>query len=127
VILVVTPENNRRMGLVDRVQKLTSFASLRKLTPQEYAENLFYTIVTFETVNADEIDCVFESVPEHARSALVDHIDVMLADDFRYPDLHYGGPGPSDEERERLRLIFQQRAKAFANLLRERFDALETQ
>lgn len=110
------------MGLKDSIQTLARFTAIHKVTPQEYAENLFYTIATIESVDSDGVDCVIASLPEHARSTLIDHIDVILADDFRFHDLSYGGPGPLLEERERVRLLYQNRVKTFASLLRDRFN-----
>jgi len=43
-------------------------------------------------------------------------------DDFRYPDLHHGGPGPSKEERERIRLLCQERVREFARRLNTRLN-----
>jgi hypothetical protein len=110
------------MGLQDSVQKLARFAAIHKLSPQEYSDNLFYTIVGFESVNSGDVDCVLESLPEHARSALVDHVGMILGEDYRFHDLHYGGSGPAPDERERIRLLYQTRAKTFAALLRDRFN-----
>ncbi|MEZ6138737.1 MAG: hypothetical protein R3C53_27950 [Pirellulaceae bacterium] len=86
---------------------------------------MFYTISNCESVGSDDVECVLKSLPEQARSTLIDHVGVILADDFRFGDLHYGGPGPSPEERERTRLLYQKRVKTFAALLHDRLNTSE--
>ncbi len=103
------------------VQKLARFTEINKVTPQEYAENLFYSVAILETVDIRDVKSVLNSIPSNALSALLNHIATILANDYRFPDLHYGGVGPTAEERERIRLQYQNRLKDFAGRLDSEF------
>jgi hypothetical protein len=109
------------MNFAQSVQKLAKLTELEKVTPQEYAENLFYSVAVLDTVNIEDLRIVLTSVPLNAQSALLKHIAAILADDFRYPELHYGVVGPTTEERERIRLQYQHRVKDFAKWLDAEF------
>lgn len=99
------------------VQKLARFTEVNKITPQEYAENLFFNVAMLEAVDVEDVEIVLSSIPSNALSTLRNHIATILAHDYRFPQLHYGGVGPTAEERERIRLQYQTRVKDFAGRL----------
>lgn len=105
------------MNFALRVQKLARFTEANKVTPQEYAENLFYSVAELGSVEIEDVEFVLRSIPTNALSTLRNHISTILTHDYRFPQLHYSGVGPPAEERERLRLRYQNQVKAFAERL----------
>ena len=88
-----------------------------KITPDEYAYNLLACSVSLSDFDDATVRAVAESVPELARKQIAAEVSMILATDYRHPELCYGGPGPSHDERERIRQLHETRVRAFADAL----------
>ena len=104
-------------SLLDKVTKYQTFATVGKILPNEYAENLLELNCADPSPLTDEICNVAWSVPLPVKQAIDAQIAKVLSQSYRFRDLHYGGPGPSDKVREQTRKEYEKRVIAFATRL----------
>jgi len=97
--------------------RLGRFLDASKITVDEYATNLVELSSLYDWDDAT-VESVAASVPKLARNRIADELSTVLTPDYRHPELHYGGPGPTREEREGIRLHNEKRIQAFAAALR---------
>ena len=114
--------------LLDKVTKYQKFATMGKILPNEYAENLLELNCVDPSQLTDEICYVAWSVPLLATQAMDAQIAKVLSPSYRFRDLHYGGPGPSEGVREQTRNEYEKRVIAFAARLQAfRVDSCHTE
>jgi hypothetical protein len=124
VILGVTPRSrtdvmHRASDYVRTARKYARCVAECKITVDEYAENLLDSCALLSECDEVTTQAVTESVPELARDRLFQEIQKVLAPSYQYPELHFGGPGPSPEDREKLRVLYENRIRSFARALGE--------
>ena len=88
-----------------------------KINIDEYAENLITSCVLMPEIDRTTAHLIAASVPEIARESLGQKIARVLASNYRFPELQYGGSGPSQEVREEIRRLYQARIQACASAL----------
>lgn len=98
-------------------RKLGRFVTNSKITPDEYAENLLLRCTTCLEIDEETARLVASEVPTIARDRLIEEISRVIGPNYRYPELHYDGPGPSEECREEQRRVLEIRIRAFATQL----------
>lgn len=99
---------------VARAEKFSRVLLLDKITVDEYAENLLSSHAGLPEIDESTARAVAVTIPEIAREAIGQEIAKVLAPDYRFPDLHYGGPGPSPEMREETRRLYESRVRTYA-------------
>ena len=110
---------HRASDYVRTAKKYARCVAASKITVDEYAENLLDSCALLSEFDDVTTQAVAESVPELARDRLVLEVQKVLAPSYRYPELHFGGPGPSPEDREKLRVLYENRIRLFAGALGE--------
>ena len=104
-------------------QKLAHLVSKGIISPVEYANNLLSMAASYDV--DEETACqVAASVPLEGRSELDREISVVLSPGYQVSPLAYGGPGPSEAERERIRNEYTQRIRACALHLSRQLSGL---
>ena len=104
---------------IARVQKLTTLFTASRITLDEYAENLLLSCVTYPEVDELTAREVAASIPQTAQVRVQQEIEKILAPSFRFPDLHYDGPGPSPELRENKRCVYEIRIRWCSRALKQ--------
>jgi hypothetical protein len=102
---------------ISTAQKFARFFIASKISVDEYAENLLSSCVCYPEVDDTTAQELAATIPEVARERLQREIATILRPNYRFPELHYGGPGPSNELRESTRRLYQDRIRACASLL----------
>ncbi len=98
-------------------QKFARFFIASKITVDEYAENLLGSCVCYPEVDGTTAQELAATIPEIAHERLHQEIAKILNPNYRFPELHYGGPGPSNEVREGNRRLYEFRIRACASEL----------
>ncbi len=98
-------------------RKFGRFVVASKVSVEEYAENLLTSCVTYSEIDEESARLIAREVPPIARERLMAEVSRVLAPDYRFPELHYGGPGPNKEHREERRRTYEARIRAYAALL----------
>lgn len=98
-------------------QKYSRLLIAGKITINEYAENLLNSCVGESEMDDTIARAIAVAVPDVARERLDQEIAKILDASYRYPKLHFGGPGPSEEVREEKRRLYETRIRAFAAAL----------
>lgn len=90
---------------ISTAQKFARFFVASKITLDEYAENLLGSCVCYPEVDDTTAQELAATIPRIAHERLHQEIAKILHPNYRFPELHYGGPGPSDEVRESTRRL----------------------
>ena len=106
---------------ITTAQKFSRLLVNSIITVDEYAENLLNSCVCLPEIDGTTAHAVATTVPEIARERLNQEIEMVLASNYRFPELHYGGPGPSQELREEMRHLYETRIRACASALAAAF------
>lgn len=104
---------------IEKAQKLARLTVKGVVTAEEYANNVLEYCALLPEFNPHTVAIVAKSVPTMAHDALIGVTARILHPDYEYPTVHFGGPGPSAAERERIRQIHGNRIHAFAAALLE--------
>jgi hypothetical protein len=102
---------------ISTAHKFARFFIASKITVDEYAENLLSSCISYPEVDGTTAQELAATIPENAHERLHREIASILNPNYRFPDLHYGGPGPSNEVRESTRRLYEDRIRACASLL----------
>ncbi|GAB5406977.1 MAG: hypothetical protein Aurels2KO_52080 [Aureliella sp.] len=98
-------------------ERYCRFLEAAKITGDEYAENLLTSCVTYPEVDEKTARRIAGTIPDSVRERVEHEISKVLDASYRFPTLHYGGPGPSAEVREETRQLYEARIRVCANLL----------
>jgi hypothetical protein len=102
---------------ISTAQKYASLFTAAKITVDEYAENLLSYCVCYPEIDDPTAHVLAATIPEIARERIHCEIAKILSPKYRFPELHYGGPGPSNDVRESTRRCYEDRIRACASLL----------
>ena len=98
-------------------QRYASFLSRGIISPVEYAQNLLSSAALYD-VNEEMAFEVAASVPVEGRADLDQEISVVLTPGYRVPEPAYGGPGPTQSERDQFQIEYTLRVQSCASKLR---------
>jgi hypothetical protein len=101
---------------VRTAQKYARLLSRGVISPVEYAQNLLSSAALYD-LGEDTAREVAASVPIEGRAELDREISVVLTPGYQVPAPSYGGPGPTQPERDRIRIEYTQRVRACASQL----------
>lgn len=113
----LSPETPKEPFVVRTARRLAPVVKDGRIRSDEYAENLIESASLLESFDDSVVQSVIAAIPAMARDAVMDVIADVLKPGYRRPELHFGGPGPSEADRERLRDLYTDRMRAFAAIL----------
>ena len=98
-------------------ERYCRFLEAAKITDDEYAENFLTSCVTYPEIDEATAHKIAGTIPDSVRERVAREISKILDASYRFPTLHYGGPGPSAEVREETRQLYEARIRVCAALL----------
>jgi hypothetical protein len=95
------------------VRKFRRLLDQGKITAVEFADDMVRSSAGISEFDDRTITEIAAEIPAIALAPLHRSIARVLAPDYRYV-LHFGGPGPTPEVRERMRQAYEARIQSFA-------------
>ncbi len=101
-----------------RAEKYARALERKVITLEEYAPTILTLFEVDDPFDVSIANEVCNRIPEEARSLVLKSAEEILSPDYHYI-LHIGGPGPSPEVREALRVKYEASIRAWAGFLVE--------